>query len=126
LLKAFGYSAQLAEFHTHTPHFTLNVNDRPTAGPVARMQAQNSSVITNLWHERVHLKPFQQHLLRYLDGQHNRAALMDILTDLAAKGHITIEQNDQPVEDVQTRRDILAQDLAQHLQWLARAALLVG
>lgn len=126
LLRAYGYSTQLVELHVHVPPIVSEVIERPIASPVARFQAQDSTTVANLWHNRVHLDPLQRHLLLLLDGAHDRIALVDDLMDLVTEGVLAVQREAQPVEDNEEVRDILAQGLEQHLQRLARLALLTG
>ena len=126
LLRAYGYSTQLVELHAHVPPLVSEVSERPVASPVARLQAQDSTTVANLWHNRVHLDPLQRHLLLLLDGAHDRAALLSDLAGLVAEGVLAVQQDGQPVEDGKVVRDILARGLEKHLQRLARAALLTG
>jgi methyltransferase-like protein/SAM-dependent methyltransferase len=106
LLKAYTYSAQLVELHTYMPALLLQVSDRPVASPVARHEARESTIVTNAWHERAHLTPLRQHLLGLLDGTHDSATLTAALSQLSPNGE--------------------AGTLQDHLQWLARAALLIA
>jgi methyltransferase-like protein/trans-aconitate methyltransferase len=129
LLRAYSYSIQLVELHVHIPPLVSEVSECPVASPVARVQAQDSTTVTNLWHNRVHLDPLQRHLLCHLDGIHNRVALLNDLVRLEAEGVIRCEvgqQEGQPVRDSGTVRDILARGLEKHLYGLARSALLIG
>jgi methyltransferase-like protein/SAM-dependent methyltransferase len=125
LLKAFGYSTQLLELHTHMPPLAKDVGERPLASRVAISQARDGSDVTNLWHERVPLNSFTRHLLRRLDGTKDREALLDELQSMVSAGRLTVKQDGQSVKDARVIRDILAGDLEQHLYWLARAALLL-
>lgn len=126
VLRAYGYSTQLMELHTHAPPLAREVSELPKASPVARAQARDSAIVTNLWHERVHLDPFQRNLLLRLDGTRDRNALLKDLTGLVADDVLTVEYAGDPIEDDEMVRDVLVQDLEAHLGWLARAALLVG
>lgn len=105
LLRAYGYSVQLASLHTVHPEFVTEVSERPVASPVARWEAQTRSVVTNLWHERVALQPLQAALLMRLDGQHTRADMAAATSELTALSREELELN---------------------LRWFAHAALLVG
>jgi methyltransferase-like protein/SAM-dependent methyltransferase len=126
LLRAYGYSPHLVGLHTCVPPLVRKVSEHPVASPVARLQAADSAVVTNLWHERVGLDGLQRHLLRSLDGTRDRTALLDGLTTLAAEGALTMRQRDQSVADDSVDRTILAEGLEQRLQLLAQAALLIS
>ncbi len=125
LLQGYGYSAELVELHVHVPPLQVEISERPVASAVARLQAQDSNMVTNLWHERVRLDDATHYLIRRLDGTCDRAALLDELTDLVARGALVIQQS--PGEDTEEDvRDILARTLEQNIRRLARSALLVG
>ncbi len=125
LLQATSYSGRLVELHRHPPQFALKGGERPYASAVARWQAAHDyDKVSNLRHERVNLDPLAQHLLPYLDGSHNREALLDVLDKLAKQGLLKTEQNGRAVTNTVVHRQLLRQELAVTLQWLGRAALL--
>ncbi len=116
LLQGFSYSMQLIEFHAHRAEFTLTVSERPLASRLARQQVQISPIVSNLRHERVELDPFAHVLLPYLDGQHDRAALLHELRQ--------IENLMSQLSDEDDPDQALANELTRALNWLARTALL--
>lgn len=73
LLAAFADRA--AEIHAAPPRFTLDPSERPSASPLARAQAQSSSLVTNLRHDLVELSAAERQLLPLLNGQHSIASL---------------------------------------------------
>ena len=79
LLRGLGMSSQLVSLHSFHPAFTTEVSRRPLASPVARLEVEERSVVTNLWHERVTLSHAQAALLPLLDGGRDRAGLMAAL-----------------------------------------------
>lgn len=105
LLRAHGYSNQLAQLHVHLPAFVTTVSERPVALPTARFEAATRTVVTNVWHERVSMQPVQLDILRLLDGTRTRD---DLLTALPSLTNL-------PPSEV---------DL--HLRWLAHTALLIA
>ena len=105
LLKAYTYSSQLVELHTYTPALSLQMSSLPIASPVARLEARDSLIVTNAWHERAHLTPLRQRLLMLLDGAHDHDLLVATLAEWDPSGE--------------------SGSLSEHLQWFARAALLV-
>lgn len=127
LLRAYGYSNSLVELHVYTPDLTLQPGPRPTASIVARLQAMRSDRVTNLRHERVRLDELDRFLLQHLDGRNDRAALVELLLAGPVQGgQLKVQEGNQPVEDVQRTRGLLAQGLEERLAWLADAALLVA
>jgi methyltransferase-like protein len=128
------YTGRLVELHVHTPGFVLDISERPVASSLARFQArhsQDSTLVTNLRHENVKLTKMAHHLLRYLDGYHHRASLLEVLANLVAEGVLRVEeivegQDDKPVTEAEKLQHTLAEPLDLSLRDLARAALLVG
>ncbi len=126
LLKAYSYSGTLVRFHTYDPPLTLTVGEHPQASPLARLQARDSHIVTNLRHERVTLDAFNRYLLRHLDGQHDREALLQAFLDgPVADGVLKIQQEGQPVESPPEVRQLLTEALERNLHGLARTALLL-
>jgi methyltransferase-like protein len=82
--------------------------------------------VTNLLHELVTLGEFERHLLRQLDGQHDRRQLVEGLSALVAQGTLAVQQNGEPVADPEQTRKLLREALEQPLTQFARSALLVG
>ena len=126
LLKAYGISDNLVEWHVHAPHFVLTPGERPAAGPVVRLLAQRGPDITNLRHEPLKVEGFNQRLLPYLDGSRDRPALLKTLAELAAAGELEIEADGRPVTDMTQVKRILPEMLESSLESLAGAALLVA
>jgi methyltransferase-like protein/SAM-dependent methyltransferase len=127
LLKAYGYSGNLVELHVHLPHMTLDISERPVVSAVARLQAQDSTRVTNLRHERVRVDEFDRYLLHHLDGSNDRAALVESLkTGPVAAGALELEREGEPITDADQINDVLARGVDTRLQWLVRAALLEG
>jgi methyltransferase-like protein/SAM-dependent methyltransferase len=125
LLKAYGYSDNLVELHVYAPHFVVEVSERPVASPVARLNAATRGPVTNVRHERVRLNEISYHLLPYLDGSRDRAALLEIVEGLVAQGLVVVEQDGGPAEAA-GHEDTPAELLDSVLQQLANAGLMVG
>jgi methyltransferase-like protein/2-polyprenyl-3-methyl-5-hydroxy-6-metoxy-1,4-benzoquinol methylase len=126
LLKAHSYSSQLMKLHTNPSEFTLKISERPVASAVARYQVRHAaSIVTNCRHERVRLSKFNNYLLRFLDGNHDRTDLLKALEQLVTGGILEVKQNDQTIEDARLIKYILAEELELRLQEIAQAALLI-
>ncbi|HET6567258.1 MAG TPA: class I SAM-dependent methyltransferase [Rhodothermales bacterium] len=91
LLKAFSCSPGLLRFHTAERSFASEAGARPRALPYARLQARDTGVVTNVWHERVHLAEFERTLLTLLEGNMTQEELTDALYNLDPAGTLLRE-----------------------------------
>lgn len=127
LLNGFTHSDQLVAFSVFEPDFVDRVSDRPVASAWSRLQAEFSSTITTLRHGRYQLEPYEQFLIRFLDGQHDRGSLVDvILAGPVAGGDLTLEKDGQAFTDPAELRDHLAVGVANTLTSFAAAPLLLA
>jgi methyltransferase-like protein/ubiquinone/menaquinone biosynthesis C-methylase UbiE len=126
LLECYTSPYQLVELHVAPPPLVAEVGERPVASALARFQAAAGATVTNLRHEIVGLSELSRHVLRYLDGSRDRAALLDALAELAARDILVVQHQGQPVKEVEKARAFLGESLDQSLRELARHALLVG
>jgi len=125
LLKAFSYSLSLVELHAWVAPFVRSVSERPVVSAYARYQARMGDRVANLRHERVHLDALSRLLLPLLDGTRTRDDLASTLEDLATRGALRLPDWEGQGDPAQ-RRVRLCSELDSTLEWLARAALLVG
>jgi methyltransferase-like protein len=77
-------SSRLVELHAAAPAFTLVVGDRPVASPLARLQARETTEVTNLRHEPVRLGDAERLVLAHVDGTRSRAEIAALLNDPSA------------------------------------------
>ena len=82
--------------------------------------------VTSMAHKQVDMADIPRHLLPYLDGSRDRAALLDVLLDLQAQDILEITQDDQPIEDAEQIRHILTAEIELRLNQMAQVGLLVG
>lgn len=124
------YLKKIVELHVYPPQFTLTLSERPVASPLARWQSQYSEEVTNLRHETFALDFASRHLLNYLDGQHDRHALMDKVLESVQAGKLQFYQGDEPKTLTELDQTELHQYLSRYLedtlQKLARKAYLVA
>jgi methyltransferase-like protein/2-polyprenyl-3-methyl-5-hydroxy-6-metoxy-1,4-benzoquinol methylase len=118
-------STSLLELHLEPPRFCPKVSERPEASPLARLQAPTSNRVTNLRHESVYLGDIERQILKNLDGSHDRAALIRVLTELVANGELMVEKDGESVTNADQVRDIVANALDKQLPTIARNALLI-
>ena len=121
------YASGLVEFHVHMPSFTVEVSAFPQASPLARLQAERGLTrVTNLRHELIDLTELSRQVLRFLDGKHGRAELLQVLAELTARGDMVVQQDGAPLRDLPRAQEILGQLLEPALSGLATRALLIA
>ncbi len=127
MLTAYATAGEaLVELALRPPAFATAISERPIASPLARLQAASGQPITSLRHRLVQVTPFDRHLLPYLDGTRDRAALLAGLLERFRNGQMQMEEDSQPVADAGRAAQILAEVLGQQLPQLAKAALLLA
>jgi methyltransferase-like protein/2-polyprenyl-3-methyl-5-hydroxy-6-metoxy-1,4-benzoquinol methylase len=122
ILKGY-YTSDLLELHAGPVDFCVKVNERPVASPLARLQAARQAIVTNLRHDAVSLSDIQRHVLKNLDGQHDRAGLVDVLAGLISQGSLVIQQDGQ---DPARATAALEQSVESALAELAKRAVLIA
>ncbi len=116
----------LIEVHSDADRFTVEVSQRPQAARWARVEAESRSQVTNRRHQPVSLDEMSHNLLRFLDGQRDRAALLALLMNAADRGQLSILRGDLPAGSGAPAAEILEQVLDQALAKLAGHALLIA
>ncbi|MGD9721314.1 MAG: methyltransferase regulatory domain-containing protein [Pirellulales bacterium] len=106
--------------------FTTTISERPCACAWARAEAEHSSEVTTRRHEPLVLDEMSLNLLRYLDGNRDRAALHALLVEAADRGALSILRSGIPASQGSSLNEILDQVLDQSLAKLARSALLIA
>jgi methyltransferase-like protein/SAM-dependent methyltransferase len=107
--------------------FVTSVSDRPVASELARLQAAKGPLVTSQRHEPQRLDDLTRHLIQFLDGTHDRAALLKEVSALEAGGVLRVRQQDgQPYPDDAALRAALSGAIDRGLAGFAKAALLVG
>ena len=130
LLK--GFALGLVDLGAYQPAFVAEISDYPELSVLARFQMQSGNQVTNQRHEIVVLEDeVGRYLAPYLDGKHDRAALLGVLADLVAQGILMVQPDgvideDLSGEDAKHLDNILTEVLDQSLHKLAQDALLVG
>ena len=107
-----SYAANLVALHVYPPRLTTTAADAPQTSALARHQAREGAVVTNLRHASVRIEDeLGRRLVTLLDGTRDRAAL-------AADLRAALVERGEPVPDD------LDDGLERSLQGLARLALL--
>jgi len=115
---------RLVELQAHPMTVSNGVSEHPRANPVAMYQAKSSDRVTNLRHESVTLTPFERQVLPLLDGQRDRAALLDVLTGRTQTEQMPIVGDGRPVAHHESLRSMLAEQLDASLKLLASRGVL--
>lgn len=118
-------SSRLLELWLNPPEIVLEVSERPAATRLAQLQAEHGRRVTNLRHEVVELDNFGRHIVALLDGNRDRASLVDGLLARVQQGRLTVREDDEPIDDPARLRLILDDALIQVLPRIARLGLLV-
>jgi len=124
LLRCFG--SGLLDFHVHPPCFASEPGERPVASPLARLQAEQEEMVTNLRGRAVQLDEFHRLVLRRLDGTRDLSQLLDEITALFLGGEFTIEREGQPVGAPAVIEAMLAREIEPTVRRLAGLALIVA
>lgn len=121
------YTTDLAELRVRPPRFQTKPGDRPLASALARWQAEQNGVVTNLQHDLIQLNDLDRRLLPKLDGTLDRNALYAILKKNVDDGELIIEKYSNPSTDgkAQDDKEFILALLDHGVERLARNALLL-
>jgi len=126
LLTAYASPHGLVEFSLKPSAFVTTLSEYPVASPLARYQAQSTSLVTNLKHQTFNVSEFDRQLLPFLDGTNDRSEMVQSLLSRFQEGLLNISRNEEAITDDQRVSEILTELLGQQLPKLAKAALLIG
>jgi methyltransferase-like protein/cyclopropane fatty-acyl-phospholipid synthase-like methyltransferase len=124
LLSAY-VGTDMVELHAHPVEFTRAAGEKPVASPVARAQAPRGAA-ANRRHELVRLGDLDKHLIPLLDGTNDRAALVEKLSAVAARGEMKVQQNGVALSDPKQMASAVRAVIDQALANVARTGVLVG
>jgi methyltransferase-like protein/SAM-dependent methyltransferase len=102
------------------------VSERPQTTALARRQASTGRAATNLKHELGNLGEFERHILRHLDGQHDKARLTDILVDMVTTGVLNAHKDGQKITDPVEVRKLIVPALDEALTRFANFSFLIA
>ena len=106
--------------------FMATVSDRPTASPVARMQASQQPIITNLQHQSVMLQELDLSVLKLLDGSRSREEIVRDLIQQVLEGSVSIQTDAGKLEEPEQIRQHVRASVPDSLARLANSAMLVN
>ena len=116
-------SLGLMECFIHPPRPIRQPGEYPVASPVARYQAKEGASVTNGRHEFVTLTDTEHHIIKILDGSHDRQALASSLGDALASGAMRVMRDGEALNEVDPK--MLSDIVERSLRRLHRGALLV-
>ena len=122
LMKFLG-AAGLVHAWVHPPRKRPQLQERPVASRVARLQARQGGLVSNVLHQQVMLDATERHIIAILDGKHDREALIDSLREACASGAMIIKTNGEAQREVNDER--LSLIVEKTLERLRESALLV-
>ena len=83
------------ELHSMRPELCTTVTERPRASAHARHWAEGRGFVVSQWHLRADVDPVAAAIVRRLDGAHDRAALLDALTQDVLAGRLPVTESTQ-------------------------------
>ena len=122
LLRCYGTTH--VDLSRTAPQFTTRVGRCPAVSPLARLQADTGTGATNYRHEHVSLNDLERQLMRFLDGRHDRSALIGQLVTQVKAGTLVVHDAGRPVMGSVQLEAILGSAVDHCLSDLARKALL--
>lgn len=129
VLKEILFAAYLSgviKLHTYQPALATKISERPEVFPLARWQAEQGNVVTNIIHQSIEIEDaLVLQSVKLLDGTRDRTSLLEALTAFAIEnGFQTADGRD--ITDEQEIRSLLGSRLDDHLQRLVKMVLLTG
>jgi len=126
-----GYANGLIDFHLLPAKCINTVSDKPVASHLARTLAKQQARVPNLRCELLNIQNIVcLWILPLLDGQHDRAGLLQQLTEWVQAGQLQLNTTDaqtgtlRPLSVAEVDAQVLSNVLDEALQVLAQAALL--
>ena len=123
LLRLF--LADLVELHVKPPGFVTEVAPKPVGSPLARRQAVDGKVVTNLLRRRVDLDELARAVLVELDGTRSERDVLDAIVERLGSGELELSDGSGAIRE-ERARDLLGREIRPALARLARMALLVA
>lgn len=99
-----GYISITTQKHRNPPEL-----DKPKATKLAIYQASHAPYmwVTNLKHEPIGINFFEKFAIRYMDGKHDKKAIIDAVMDHITKGEINLSKDGHKIED----KDVIRKEL---------------
>lgn len=104
---------------------TTSPTQKPRATALARLQATDSNIVTNLHHEWTRVSDLGRRIIPMLDGQHDKHQMLVALIKLAESGALKINAQGKAIRPGPQLRPALQAALAASLEDLGNLALLL-
>ena len=104
---------------------TAPILGRQRLDPLARLQAESASSVTNLKHEHVGLNDLERQVIQLLDGKRDRVELVRTLITRVRSGALAVHDGGRQVSEEDRLTAILGSALDRCVDDLARKALLL-
>jgi len=106
--------------------FKNSISEKPVSWGYARWQAREGDLVTTLQHRKCRLAELDAVLLRAMDGSRDREALVDESQAAIDRGEVQVRWEGPEVTNPDQLRGVIRAATLQHLQHLARLALVEG
>ena len=116
----------LLEINSAPDSFVTTISERPLASRLARVVAQSGGRVTNRRLDLIDVNDSTRNILQFLDGQHDRQALLKELIAAVNRGDVSILVGGLPATQGEKVVHILEQTLDHSMQQLAANAILIG
>ena len=122
-----GYLKKLVDFYVCAEGRPVAAadNDKPCTLPLARWQAQRGLRVSSPRLDMLTTDPFISKLIGLCDGQRDRTAIIDAMTEAVGRREFQLNENNTPVEDPERARLIIEQLYDGSLQNLDQLGLLL-
>ncbi len=121
-----AYLSGLVKLHTFQPALTTTISDKPEVFPLARWQAAQGNVVTNIIHQSIEMEDdISVYLIQLLDGTRTRAEILDALTAFAVEHGLQTEE-EQDITEESLIRSLIDRRLEARLQQLIKSGLMVA
>ena len=104
---------------------TVSPPNRPRATALARLQAGESNVVTNLRHEWTRVSDLDRRIICMLDGQHDKNQMLAPLVRLAESGALKINSQGKAIRPGPQLRPALQSAVAASLEDLRKMAFIL-
>ncbi len=121
-----GIANGLLDIKSAPDSFVTTISERPLASNWARTEARAGLKVTSRRHVLVDVDQTTKHVLCYLDGRHDREAILHEMVAAARRGDVSILVDGIPASGGEALTQIIRDQLDEALAKLARHAMLIA